>query len=125
MAKSSVIDQFIEKTSTAVDGVLALTIVDVASGMSLGTFSTGQIDPDLASAANVEVVKAKRKAISALGLKENIDDILITLDTQYHIIAITNNGDHMIYLAADKKKANLALARNVLRKGVNEIQDSL
>ncbi|WP_421877109.1 roadblock/LC7 domain-containing protein [Marinoscillum sp.] len=93
--------------------------------MSLGSFSDGKLDPDVASAYNVEVVKSKLKAIEALGLKDSIDDILITLDTQYHLINCTEKGTHMIYLAADKKKANLALLRAVVAKGKKEIQSKL
>ena len=120
MAKTDFIKQFIDTTIDSSDGIHAVSVVEIASGMSLGAFSDGVLDPDVASAYNVEVVKSKLKAIAALGLKEGIDDILITLETQYHIINCTKKGTHMVYVAADKKKANLALLRAVVNKGVKE-----
>ncbi|MAE84214.1 MAG: hypothetical protein CMB80_15845 [Flammeovirgaceae bacterium] len=125
MAKTDFIKQFIDTTIDSSDGIHAVSVVEIASGMSLGAFSDGVLDPDVASAYNVEVVKSKLKAIAALGLKEGIDDILITLETQYHIINCTKKGTHMVYVAADKKKANLALLRAVVNKGVKEIEEKI
>ena len=125
MAKNDFINDFIQLAKDSADGIHAVSIVDISSGMSLGSFSDGTLDPDVASAYNVEVVKAKLKAISALGLKDTIEDILITLSSQYHLIACTNNGDHMIYLAADRKKSNLAILRNILNQGVDDLGKKL
>ncbi|MAE84211.1 MAG: hypothetical protein CMB80_15830 [Flammeovirgaceae bacterium] len=121
----NVINEFIETAKESSDGIHAISVVEIASGMSLGSFSDGTLDPDVASAYNVEVIKSKLKAIDALGLKDKIDDVLITLDSQYHLINCTDKGTHMIYLAADKKKANLALLRAVVAKGKKEIQAKL
>ncbi|MEQ8471140.1 MAG: hypothetical protein RIC35_08140 [Marinoscillum sp.] len=125
MAKNDFIQNFIDSAKESSDGIHAITVVEIASGMSLGTFSDGKLDPDVASAYNVEVVKSKLKAIEALGLKDSIDDILITLSSQYHLINCTDSGTHMIYLAADKKKANLAMLRAIVSKGVKDIQQKL
>lgn len=124
MAKTDAVQEFI-KTAKETNGVHAVTVVEIESGMALGTFSTGKLDPEVASAYNVEVVKAKLKAIEALGLKETIDDILITLTSQYHLINCTENGAHMIYLAADKDKSNLAILRSIVRKGSESIKAQL
>tara|TARA_Y100001949_G_C15898128_1_gene291329 strand:- start:433 stop:807 length:375 start_codon:yes stop_codon:yes gene_type:complete len=121
----NVIDQFIENAKESSDGIHAISVVEIASGMSLGSYTDGSLDPDVASAYNVEVIKSKLKAIDALGLKDKIDDVLITLDTQYHLINCTDKGTHMLYLAADKKKANLALLRAVVAKGKKDIQAKL
>lgn len=125
MAKPDFIKEFIDSVKTSVSGVHAVTVVDIASGMTLGSYSDGSLDPDIASAYNVEVVKSKLKAIEALNINEKIDDILITLTNQYHLINCTENGTHMIYLAADKKNANLAILRNIVAKGVSELQGKL
>ncbi|MEL7145994.1 MAG: hypothetical protein AAFO69_06475 [Bacteroidota bacterium] len=124
MAKTDAVQEFL-KIAKETSGVHAVTVVEIDSGMALGTFSNGKLDPEIASAYNVEVVKAKLKAIEALGLTESIDDILITLTSQYHLINCTENGQHMIYLAADKDKSNLAILRNVVRKGAASIKAQL
>ena len=125
MSKSNFINDFIKEAEEASEGIHAVTVVEISSGMSLGSFTDGKLDPEIASAYNVEVVKAKLKAVKALGLKESIDDILITLTNQYHLISCTTSGSHMIYLAADKDKSNLAMLRNVLRKGKQQIEELL
>lgn len=64
------------------DGILCIAIVDSGSGMLLGS-AGGGINIEVAAAANTEVVRAKLKAMRALGLNDKIEDILITLGKQY------------------------------------------
>ena len=95
----------------SVDGALYAAVVDSSSGMLLGSAGTG-VDMELAAAGNTEVVRAKNKTLQALGLQDTIDDILITLGKQYHIIRPLATKDGIfIYLVLDKARANLALAR--------------
>lgn len=97
-----------------IDGILGASIVDSNSGMMLASAGNG-INLELAAAGNTEVVRAKRKTMRTLGLAEAIDDILITLTKQYHLIRPLASNDAMfIYVALDKAKANLALARHQL-----------
>jgi len=108
-------------TLLAVDGALGATVVDSGSGMSLGAAGTG-LDLELAAAGNTEVVRAKLKTIKALGLDQDIDDILITLSGQYHIIRpLSKSPEVFIYLALDKSRANLALAR----RATTEVEKAL
>lgn len=125
MAKGDFVNQLIETAKDSSDGIHAITVVEIGSGMALGSYSDGKLDPDIASAYNVEVVKAKLKAVNALGLKETIEDILITLNSQSHLIGCTASGTHMVYIAADKQKSNLAMLRAVLQKAVKDLQSNL
>ena len=95
----------------AVDGSMAAALVDSSSGMLLGGVGTG-IDLELAAAGNTEVVRAKLKTAKSLGLADSIDDILITLTTQIHIIRpLAQQPEVFFYFVLDRAKANLALAR--------------
>ena len=93
------------------DGALCAAVVDYNSGMLLGSIGTG-VDLELAAAGNTEVVRAKMKTMKSLGLNDSIEDILITLGKQYHILrpAEKINGI-FIYYVLDSGRANLALAR--------------
>lgn len=93
------------------DGAMCAAIVDANSGMTLGTIGSG-VDLDLAAAGNTEVVRAKLKTMKSLGLNDTIEDMLITLGKQYHIIRpVASKPGLFIYLVLDKSKSNLALAR--------------
>lgn len=103
------------KALQEIDGILGACIVDYTSGMALG-FEGGGVDLELAAAGNSEVVKAKMRTMQSLGIDGDIEDILITLKDQLHIIRPSiKNAGIFIYVVLDKNKANLALARrNVL-----------
>lgn len=91
------------------DGAVCGALVDSASGMLMGS---GGVDMELAAAGNTEVVRAKIKTMRMLNLNDQIDDILITLGKQYHIIRpVAANDGVFFYLVLDKARANLALAR--------------
>ena len=95
----------------AVDGAMCAALVDSSSGMLLGKAGVG-LDLDVAAAGNTEVVRAKMKTMKALNLKDDIEDILISLGKQYHIIRpLEETPEVFTYLVLDSGKANLALAR--------------
>ncbi|WP_433516324.1 hypothetical protein ACQP2T_12620 [Nonomuraea sp. CA-143628] len=111
------------KEMMTIDGSLGAVIVDHGSGMALGALGGSKdLDLQVAAAGNTEVVKAKLRTMDSLGLKDAIEDILITLSGQYHIIRpISGRGGKglFLYLALDRSRANLALARHQLR-GIEE-----
>ena len=98
--------------------LIAVAIVEVSSGMCLASHSNSPtLNPETAAAYNTEVVKQKMKAMAALKLTgEKIDDILITLTNQLHLINLLDDGKKFIYLAVSSRDSNLAIARDVLRQ---------
>lgn len=107
------------KEAMEIDGAFGVALVDVDSGMALGMVGGGPLDLEVAAASNTEVVRAKLRAMSALNIQEQIEDILITLQTQYHLIRLLQRRqgpDLFLYLVLDKGKANLAMARHKLRR---------
>ncbi|OXA94995.1 hypothetical protein [Flavobacterium hercynium] len=117
---------FLNEIKTNVNGFIAVAVIEIQSGLSYGNVTVvPSFDPELAAAYNLEVVKAKINAVNALNLNQDIEDILITLTNQIHIIDISPNKKFMIYLAADSSKANLGMTRAVLRKHKAELEKSL
>jgi hypothetical protein len=117
---------FLNEMKTNVNGFIAVAVTEIESGLSFGNLTTDPgFDPELAAAYNLEVVKAKLSAVKALNLNQDIEDILITLSNQIHIIDISPNKKFMIYLAADSSKANLGMTRAVLRKHKLELEKNL
>jgi CRP-like cAMP-binding protein len=108
--------QAVQNIINDLPGLLAVAIVDISSGMSLASHSNSGINPETAAAYNTEVVKQKLKAMSALKLQgETIDDILISLTNQLHLIKLVADSKKFIYLVVNSRDTNLAIAREVLR----------
>jgi hypothetical protein len=102
-----------------IKGAFAVAIVDYDSGMTLGSRGgSPEFDLDVAAPGNSDVVKTKLDIMQKLGLRETIEDILITLDSQYHLIRLIR-GSHdenlFFYLVLNRAQANLAMARRDLR----------
>nr|WP_315221222.1 hypothetical protein [uncultured Flavobacterium sp.] len=117
---------FLSEIKTNVNGFIAVAVTEIESGLSFGNVTVDpSFDPELAAAYNLEVVKAKLNAVKALNLNQDIEDILITLTNQIHIIDISPNKKFMIYLAADSAKANLGMTRAVLKKHKLELEKNL
>ncbi len=109
------------KEAMNIDGALGASIVDWESGMALGSVGGGKyLDLDVAAAGNTEVIRAKMRTMESLRLDDAIEDILITLGKQYHLIRLLKNSRNeqglFLYLVLDRQKANLALARHTLKR---------
>jgi len=106
-----------------IEGIIGACIVDSNSGMMLGSAGGGILNLELAAAGNTEVVRAKRKTMKSLNLSDPIEDILITLGRQYHLMRpLATNDALFIYVALDRGRANLALARHQLSVAEKDLQ---
>lgn len=105
-----------------IDGAVAVALVDSNSGMAMAT-AGNSINLDVAAAGNSEVVKTKLKVMTNLGLKDKIEDILISLGSQYHMIRpLSNHPALFFYVVLDRAKSNLAMARFKLSDVENKVE---
>ncbi len=107
-----------------IDGASGAAIVDADSGMALAAGGSPGFDLNVAAAGNSNVVRAKLRTISDLELNDEIEDILITLKGQYHLINVlqgAGNAGLFIYLVLNRATANLALARHKLRAVAKDV----
>lgn len=108
------------KDAMEIQGAIGVALVDQGSGMTLGvTGGSKDFDMAVAGAANTEVLRAKLRTMDMLGLPDAIEDILVTMSGQYHLIrplAGKSGAGLFLYLALNKDRANLALARHQLKR---------
>ncbi len=120
------VETALKEATTVIDGALGAALVDYDSGMALGTIGGGKdLDLAVAAAGNTDVVRAKVRTMDMLGLQDEIEDILITLGGQYHLIRLLKgrgSKGFFLYLALDRGRANLAMARHQLKKIESELE---
>ncbi|MEV5009900.1 hypothetical protein AB0K74_17995 [Streptomyces sp. NPDC056159] len=116
----------LKEMMTAVEGALGAAVVDYTSGMALGTLGGGKdLDLTIAAAGNTDVIRAKVRTMEQLGLNSQIQDMLITLGDQYHLIRLVagRNGNGLfLYLVLDKSRSNLAMARHQLKRVEEQLE---
>ena len=121
MATEKDLQDSLGKMEGEISGFIGASVVDLDSGMTLAVRTTrSDFDLAAASAYNSEVVKQKLKTIKALNLKSNLEDMLLTLSDQIHLIKLLSPTS-FIYLAADKSTTNLAIVRNTVSKYASEM----
>ena len=107
-----------------IDGALAVALADSRSGEVLA--ADGDVDGTqlaTAVAGNARVVRAKLDTLHDLGMDERIEDILITLGKQYHMIRpLKSKPQVFFYVALDRSRANLGMARLTLADVEKELQ---
>ena len=117
MANEKALLDFFSKIEGDVNGVIATAAVDLESGMTLAA-KTNRPEFDLAAASayNSELVKQKMKIMRTLSLKSTLEDMLITLSDQFHLIKFLPGGTSFLYLAAERSYTNLAILRISVNK---------
>lgn len=116
MPSEKQIQDVFERVANDIPGFIAASLVDLESGMTLGArTSRTEFDLTAASAYNSEMVKQKLKIMKALNLKTHLEDMLLTLGDQIHLIKLVTPTS-FVYLAADRSSTNLAIVRNAVNK---------
>ena len=96
----------------SIEGALGVCLVDYQSGMTLGTAGGQGMNLEMAAAGTTEVVRSKLRVMGALGLEDRIENMLITLGSQYHLIRMVRDTDSLfLYIALSKGPANLGMAK--------------
>lgn len=113
--------EVLEKIQRDASGFIAASLVDLESGMTLAVKSVrSDFDLTAASAYNSELVKQKLKIMQTLQLAGSIEDMLISLTEQIHLIKLINKTT-FLYLAVDRSQSNLAIVRAAVSKHAPEL----
>lgn len=96
-----------------IDGCLGAALVDYKAGMCLATAGHPASALDHAASGHSEVVRVTKKIRDETGLGDPIEEILITVAGQYHLLRMIGTTLYF-YVALDRQKSNLATARRDL-----------
>ncbi len=118
MASEKEMVETLESMEKDVNGFIAASLVDLESGMTLAVKSVrSDFDLTAASAYNSEMVKQKLKIMKTLGLTGSLEDMLLTLTDQIHLIKLVSSTT-FLYMAVDKSQSNLAIVRTAVNRHV-------
>lgn len=109
------------------DGTLGACIVDGTSGMMLASESkadaSNALNLELAAASSSDVMRAQKRAMSAAADSGQVEDILVTLPNQYHLLRPLEGAPSLyLYVVIDRRRGNLALARHVMAQLTPTVQ---
>ncbi|MEO1082617.1 MAG: hypothetical protein AAFY88_00085 [Acidobacteriota bacterium] len=114
--------QTILEKAMDIDGAIGIALADHDSGMCLGTAGGRQgFDLEVAAAGNSEVIRSKHKVMTSLGLDDQIQDILITLGKEYHLMFPKPGSSLFMYVCLSRQGGNLALARHKLTELMKDL----
>ncbi len=98
------------------DGALGAAVVELQSGMSLG--SAGSLpNLEVEAAANSDIMKIQYKLLASTGVKEPVEDILISQGERYDLLhGVEGNAGLLIWLQLNRKDTNLGLTRYHIKR---------
>jgi DNA-binding response OmpR family regulator len=106
----------LERVQTDVAGFIAASLVELETGATLGALTTRQnVDLSAASTFVAELVKQQIQLMRTLAVGGALQDMLLTVDGQLHMISIIT-PTRFVHLAADRDSTNLALMRAAVHR---------
>lgn len=105
------------RAALAIDGAVAVALVDHGTGASLGQAGDPGTDLAAVAAEGTDVVRAGLRAVQRLGGRDHVEDVLITLGARVHLLRLLrpeSGRGLFLHLVLEKEHSNLALARRQL-----------
>lgn len=95
-----------------IDGAIATALVDWTTGEVIPAGHDLSDDFSDEAAGNTSVVLAEVLLMRQLGVRDRIEDILVTFNSRYHLIRLVRSyPSFFLYLVLNRDSANLAMAR--------------
>lgn len=100
----------------ALEGVIAVAIVDYESGMIMSSqVNDPAFDLEVFAATGSNIIGAKKRTIKMLDNDDYIHDIVISMTSQYHLLCPCTQKENMfIYMVLNRETGNLSSSRRTL-----------
>lgn len=98
------------------EGFLGAALFDIERNECLGSLDGHGVEAvSRMVGGHVELVQAKRRTIARLELDDELEDIVISLSREYHLVRLVKRQPQLFFfLTLDRSRANLAMARYLL-----------
>lgn len=105
------------------DGAIGAALADVESGLALAAVGgSSELNVEVAAASNSAFVRTKRDLLRKLEIEDSLEDIVVMLTTQIHIMRpLPSQPTVFLYAVFERGGTTLALAR----LGLREIEPTL
>lgn len=99
-----------------VEGSLATLLVETATGaLVAAAIGSKGVDVEVAAAATAEFARQKPRVEERIGLKDSVEEVLLTSTRRYYLLRPVGSGDRMfLLLVLDRTRANLSAAQEEL-----------
>ena len=99
----------------SVAGNLATLLVETATGTLVAAIIGAKgVDVEVAAAATAELARQKPRMEERIGLKDVVEEVLLTSKRRYYLLRPVGSGDRFLLLVLDRTKANLGAAQEEL-----------
>lgn len=111
------IKKIIKQALVQLPNLTTVAVVEMATGTCLAYESRlRKFDPAAAAAYHAELVRQQQLAMESLGMRgERLEDILIPLRKNLHLIRLSKNAQWLVFLVVKAQDTSLALAREILK----------
>lgn len=94
------------------DGFLGATLLDMDQRKVVAALDPANRHIADAALAHTDLVNAKKRTIAALQIDDVLEDIVISLSSEYHLLRPSRRQPQLLFFVAlDRRRANLAMAR--------------
>ncbi|MBX0291509.1 hypothetical protein K3G63_13750 [Hymenobacter sp. HSC-4F20] len=117
-AERAAAERILQNVLAGLPELLAMAVVHLDSGQALASYTTArEFNVGKVVGHNAEVIRQQRLALAALRLpaEEQLEEVLITLHTQLHLLRLLPDGRRFLYVVVDCRDTNLGIARAVMR----------
>jgi predicted regulator of Ras-like GTPase activity (Roadblock/LC7/MglB family) len=111
-------ERLLQQVLAGLPELIGAAVVQMDSGQALASYTTArEFSLSKVVGFNAEVIRQQHLAMQALLLpaEEQLEEILITLQTQLHLLRLLPDGQRFLYVVVDSRDTNLGIARAVLR----------
>ena len=103
--------------ASSINGIMAVSLIDLRSGILLGSIGSDHLNMEFASILNNDITEKVRNMAASIEflVRENIDNIVVVCENKIDItyrVEISKGREFYFYLIVDAEKTNIFIVKN-------------